>query len=278
MRYVKATCVFLLVMTGTIVFDPARFIRIEEVDQMAKSMPMKYRAQGDAVLERMKNQAVPASIKAQLKLFQQVHARYLVAAEAVDEAHIARDSSLQLVAAADSTLDDSVELLAQKASGAGLGTRQAPLSAFTRHSVSVLTELAYKKEADAVIALVAKIAKAAVPKEVKTAASACAKNARAVLDQLRSLVKPQGSYDKALGARDNILPDWTKAYSRLKKFAAAAWYDEPATFQSVFAPVDAIQAPKARRNKKPTAQMAKSRKKSAATQARNSQLAQPSPS
>jgi len=245
---------------------------------MAKSMPMKYRAQGDAVLERMKNQAVPASIKAPLKSFQQVHARYLAAAGTVDQARIARDSALQLVADADSTLDDSVELLAQKASGAGLGRRQAPLSAFTRYSVSDLTQLAYKKEADAVIILAAKVAKASAPNDVKTAASACAKNARAVLERLRTLVKPQGSYDKALGARDLILPDWTKAYSRLKKFAAAAWYDEPATFQSVFAPVDAIQAPKARRSKKPTTQIAKSQKKSAATQARTSQLAQVSPS
>jgi len=231
---------------------------------MAKSTPMKYRAQGDAVLERMKIQAVPASIKAQLKSFQQVHARYLVAAEAVDEARIGRDNALQLVATADMTLDDSVELLAQKASGAGLGSRQAPLRAFTRRSVSALTQLAYKKEANEVIIVAAKIAKASTPKEVKAAASACAKNARAVLDQLRTLVKPQGAYDKALGARDEVLPDWTKAYSRLKKFAAAAWYDEPATFQSVFAPVDAIQAPKARRSKKSTTQTAESQRKSAA--------------
>ena len=231
---------------------------------MTRPTLVKYRAQGDAVLERLKNQAVPASIKVPLKSFQQVHARYLVAAGAADAARIARDSALQQVADADMTLDDSLELLAQKASGAGLGSRQAPLSAFTRHSVSALAQLAYKKEADEVIAMAGKIAKASVPKEVSTAASACAKNARTVLDKLRALVKPQGSYDKALGARDLILPDWTRAYSKLKKFAAAAWDDEPATFQSVFAPVDAIQAPKARRSKKtPQQQPAKVGKKGA---------------
>ena len=123
---------------------------------MVKTVPMKYRAQGDVVLERMKNQAVPASMKGPLKSFQQVHARYLAAAAAVDDAHVARDSALQAVANADSVLDKSLELLAQKASGAGMGTRQSPLSAFTRYSISDLTDLAYKKEADAVIALSAR--------------------------------------------------------------------------------------------------------------------------
>ncbi len=140
--------------------------------------------------------------------------------------------------------------LAHKASGAGLGSRQSPLAGFTRYSVSALSVLAYKKEADEVIALTAKIAKASAPKDVSAAGSACSKNAKTVLDKLRAVVKPQGLYDKALGARDQILFDWTKAYSKLKKFAAAAWYDEPATYQAVFAPADAIQAPKARRNKK----------------------------
>jgi hypothetical protein len=246
----NATCVFPLVIADAIVFDARCFQLQRGGEPMAKTVPMKYRAQGDAVLERMKNQAVPASMKGPLKSFQQVHARYLAAAAAVDDAHVARDSALQAVADADSVLDDSLGLLAQKASGAGMGTRQSPLSAFTRYSVSALTELAYKKEADVVVALGAKIAKASAPKEVGNAASACVKNAKTVLDKLRAVVKPQGLYSKALSARDQLLPDWTKAYSKLKKFAAAAWYDEPATYQAVFAPVDAIQAPKARRSQK----------------------------
>ena len=57
-------------------------------------------------------------------------------------------------------------------------------------------------------------------------------------------------------ARDELLPQWTRAYGRLKKIAAAAWVDDEATYGSVFAPVDAIQAPKARRAKK-TAQPTK---------------------
>ena len=213
-------------------------------------MLMQYQAQGDAVLERVKNQTVPVVMKGPLKAFRQVHARYLAAAGAVDAAHVARDIALRQVAEADMTLDDSLELLAQKVCGAGLGSRQAPLGAYTRYSISALTELAYKKEADEVIALTAKVAKASSPKEVNAAASVCAENARIVLGKLRALVKPEGVYDKALRARDEILPDWTRAYGRLKKFAAAAWYDEPATYQAVFAPADAIQVPKAHSGKK----------------------------
>lgn len=53
-----------------------------------------------------------------------------------------------------------------------------------------------------------------------------------------------------LRARDELLPAWTRAYARLKKIAAAAWVDNAATFGSVFAPVDAIQAPVKKRPKK----------------------------
>jgi hypothetical protein len=220
---------------------------------MAKTTIMKYRAQGDAVLARMGNQAVPASVKPALKSFGQTHARYLVAAASADEARAMRDSALQEVAEVDTVLDGSIETLGQKSTGAGLGSRAKPLASFTRFAISELTGLAYKKEADEVIAMGAKVAKSKPPKDVATAAAACVKNAKAVLSKLSALVKPQAAYDKALRTRDALLPEWTKTYDKLKKQAAAAWVDDGATFKSVFAPAEAIQVPTAKRAKKPSA-------------------------
>ena len=82
---------------------------------------------------------MPASIKAPLKSFQQVHARYLVAAGRGDAARIVRDGALQQVADADATLDDSLEVLAQKASGDRAGAERVRIG---RHPSMMLTWLA----------------------------------------------------------------------------------------------------------------------------------------
>ena len=213
---------------------------------------MKYRAQGDAVLARMGNQSVPAFVKPALKNFQQVHQGYLVAADAADSARAVRDGALQWVAEGDATLDSSLLMLADKAVGAGLGSRTKPLASFTRYRVSDLTGLAYKKEAEEVVAMAGRITKVSPSKDVAAAAAACVKNAKTVQSRLAALLKPQGAYDKALRARDALLPAWMKAYAALKTQAAAAWDDDPATFKSVFAPVEAIQSPKGKRAKKPS--------------------------
>ena len=106
------------------------------------------------------------------------------------------------------------------------------------------------------IKLCGKIAKVDAPKDVAAAAAACVKNAQAVLSRLAALLKPQGTYGKMLQTRDALLPAWTKSYNTLKKQAAAAWDDDPATFDSVFASVESIQAPKSKRAKKPSAPVA----------------------
>ena len=160
------------------------------------------------------------------------------------------DAALARLSSDDATLDDSLETLAERSVGAGLGSRRRPLAAFTRHSVTQLRNLAYRKEADEVLAMTGKIAKAGVPKEVAAAAATCAKLAKAVLADLTALVKPQAAYDKALARRDALLPEWTRAYARLKLVAAAAWADDNATYAAVFAAPSDIQAPKTRRTTK----------------------------
>lgn len=217
---------------------------------MARSGLVQYRTQGNVVLERMKGQPVPASVKPALATFSKMHAAYAKASNAVDSARAARDTAMALLSRDDAALDDSIETLAERSVGAGLGSRTQPLAAFTRHSVTRLRNLAYKSEADEVLAMTGKIAKAGVPKNVAAASAKCAKLAKTVLADLATLVKPQAAYDKALAQRDALLPEWTRAYARLKLVAAAAWADDKATYAAVFAAPSDIQAPKPRRTSK----------------------------
>jgi hypothetical protein len=46
---------------------------------VARTTPAEYRATGDAILERMGNQKVPAAVKARLAAFKAQHARYVAA-------------------------------------------------------------------------------------------------------------------------------------------------------------------------------------------------------
>lgn len=223
---------------------------------MATRSIMRYRAQGDAVLERFGGQSTPASAKAHVKAFKKTHETYSAASAKADDARAERDGKLALVAQADGQLDASIEELAQKCVGAGLGTRQKPLAKFSKRIVSDLIDLPYKKEVDEVLAIADRVTQASPPRDVAAAATDCARKAKALQSALNALIKPQAAYDKAQRERDELLLAWTRAYGRLKKIAAAAWVDDDATFQAVFAPVDAILAPTRKRPKKPTKQPA----------------------
>jgi hypothetical protein len=59
--------------------------------------------------------------------------------------------------------------------------------------------------------------------------------------------KPQAAYTRALEAREALLPAWSKALRFLKKHTAAAWDEDVATYKSIFAPPEAVQAPKKKR-------------------------------
>jgi len=217
---------------------------------VARSGLVQYRAQGDAVLSRLTVYTVPRSMKDVADAFRSVHAGYLKASDDVDAARGVRDETLADLADRDAALDELLEGLAIQSLGAGFGTRQQPLAKFTRFSVSRLRALAYKNEADEVIALTDKIAKAAAPGELRAAAAACAKQAKSVLAGVAALNKPQYAYATALAKRDTMLQEWTRAYARLKRSASVAWFSEPETYASVFAPPNRIAAPPTRRAKK----------------------------
>jgi hypothetical protein len=94
------------------------------------------------------------------------------------------------------------------------------------------------------------IEKKAPPASVKKALATCLKNASSIETALGKLTGPQAAYTKALGDRDALLPDWSKALRRLKKRAAVAWEDDEGTYKAVFAAVESIQAPKTKRRGK----------------------------
>jgi hypothetical protein len=104
----------------------------------------EYRTYGDTILERLSGVAIPALLKPSLAQFKSTHGGYEQAAAQADAKRALRDAALAAVGDADDKLDKSIERLAEKATGAQLGKRLAPLAAFTRHTVNELTSLSYK--------------------------------------------------------------------------------------------------------------------------------------
>lgn len=201
------------------------------------------------MLDRLTGEKLPTALKAPAKEFKDQHALVEKASAATEAGRALRDAALEAVAAADTLLDASVELLANTAVGAGLGTRKQPFASFTRRKVSELVNLPYATEAKEVRALCTTIRRAKPEPVVLRAVAACEKNVQSVERAITALAKPQAAYAKALASRDALLPVWTRALARLKRHAAVAWEDEPATTHAIFAKPDGITAPKGKRKK-----------------------------
>jgi hypothetical protein len=135
--------------------------------------------------------------------------------------------------------------------GAQLAPRNHPFQGFSRHSPTDLGALAWATEAKEALALVAKVRQKKPPKQVATQLSKVEKDARAVERALKAAARPQARYGTTLAARDALLPAWTKAMSKLKKHAAAAWDEDEATYKAIFAPPERVQAPAPRRRRTP---------------------------
>ncbi|APR80179.1 Hypothetical protein A7982_05526 [Minicystis rosea] len=223
---------------------------------MAPSNIGDRRAHGRAILTRFAEITLPRDLAPFLVAYRKSYEGYDARAEVVDAARTKRDDALELVGDADDLFDTSVSILADKMVGAGLGTRKQPFAKVSSHSPSALAALPYAEEPKAIRGLGDKLVKLEPPSDVAKALSVCLKNASAIENALGKLAKPQAAYDKALRERDALLPELSKALRRLKKHAAAAWDEDPATYAAIFAPPDAVQAPKKRRApvaKKPAA-------------------------
>jgi hypothetical protein len=208
----------------------------------------EHRRQGMVTLERLDGLGAPAALKKVAAAFRVVHEQFDAACAAAEAAREARDKALAAVGDADDVLDASLEALAKAMVGAG-ANRKNPFAEVSKHSPSELASLAYAEEARAVMQLVRNATRNGAPDPVKRAAGTCERNARAVEVALQDLTRPQAAYARQLAARDALLPGWTKAFRTLQRHAAVAWDDDEATYKAVFAPPDAVVAPKKKRAK-----------------------------
>src|SRR5262245_17160141 len=99
------------------------------------------RTYGRLVLERLDAVTVPAALKPRVAALKKAHAAYEAAAKLADDARKKRDDALDAVGDADDAFDSSIETLAAKMAGAGLGTRQNPFKGFAPYAPSALTAL-----------------------------------------------------------------------------------------------------------------------------------------
>ena len=214
---------------------------------MSQTSITDHKAQGAVIIDRFEDITVPALLRPLLATYKTEHRAYTKAAGKVDVAEKARDKALEELAKADVFLDSDVEDLASSMAGAQLGPRANPFKKFSPYSPSKLKALAYAIEVSAVRDLVAAVLAASPPAAVVTVTAKVLKRAGQVEDRLQAITAPQAAYDKALSARDALLPGLTRALAKLKAQAKATWMDEPGTFAAMFAPPERVQLPRARR-------------------------------
>lgn len=218
---------------------------------MATTAIIDHRALGAAVLSRLEEEEVevPKSVAAHVAAFKSAHDGFEKAAVATDAARAKRDKALAMIGRADETLDATIDPLADKMVGAGLGSRQKPLGKASPFSPTKLKALPYKTELEAVRTLVANVTAAKPPADVKKCADECLKAADAVATALEGLTGPQAAFHRARGARDALLVGWTKAFAKLRINAKAAWHDDRATYEAMFAAPEKVQRPVKKRKK-----------------------------
>jgi len=208
-----------------------------------------HRAYGDAVVARARAADFPKDLRGAVRDFAAVHARFETSSVTAENARAARDAALHAVALADAALDARVLVLADTMVAARLGTRIKPFAAFSKHSPSALTDLAYADEVREVLALVAKLS-STKDRSVAAARRECEKAAAVVKKALGELTAPQSAYTKALGARDELLLGWTKALKKLERRAAVTFEDHPAALRALLAAPDGVQVRTRRREPK----------------------------
>lgn len=198
-----------------------------------------------------KSAPMPKTMAPYAKAFIAVQAPFEHAAVVADDAETATHEALALVGKADDDLDAGVDDYADEVSGAKLGPRQNPFKPFSRYSPSVLEELPYSDEPTEVRALVAAVAKKSPPKAVVAGGATCLARCTAVEKRLKAYGTCSVAQVKALAARDLLKPGMQKAIKTLKTHAGSVLADDPAALEALFAPTTTLQAPKARRPKKP---------------------------
>jgi len=230
---------------------------------MAKTARSDLRTQAATVRARLGDKAFPmkATFKPHVKTFIATQTKFEASAAAIDAAEQAKRDALAAVGEADDDLDGSVDAYADELSHDGLGPRLNPFKPFSKRSPSEVKEMAYATEVEVVRAVVAAVDKKKPPAAVKKAGKACLAKAAAVEKALAGYGKTATAYQRALVDREARMPEMQKALKTLKAHAASAYADDEATVKTLFAPPEAMQAPKKRRPR------AKSTEKAAAEKA-----------
>lgn len=223
---------------------------------MARRHTTDHTRQGAAVLARMKENGVPKGLRSYVTTLGKEQSALEAAGRAADDARVERDAALDELGAADTALDASLDVLADKLVGARISPRTQAFRGLSRYAPSRLKQLGYADEAREVGKLVTAVKRKKPPAAVAKAAAACGSAASRSSTALRALSKPQAAYSRQLAARDALLPAWKRAYERLRVNAKAAWIDDPALYKSVFAPADAV-AGRTKRPKHATRRAAK---------------------
>lgn len=209
-------------------------------------------AYGDAVLERLARSTHAAALKKEAQVLKAVHGTFAKAGAVVATAQQQRDDALDAVGAADDTLDQALQALANSLVGAGLGTRRNPFAAYSAYVPSKLTALAYATEEKEVRRLVGKLRKQQLPAAVTAAIKPVVAAADEVALGLQQLAAPQADYELAIQQRDALLLDWNKALGRLKRAAAVAYDEDRAGYRALFAAAGTkLVAPRQPRKKAP---------------------------
>jgi hypothetical protein len=209
-----------------------------------------HRRNAAALAGRLVSASIPKSLAATAKIFTAAQKAFEAAANAVDTAEEAHDGSLGDIKTADGALDASVDTLVDLLPGAGLGTRQQPLKGFSTKRPSELKAMAYADEPDEVDRTVKKILAKKPNADVVKACKAATAAGAVVRTKLAAYPGKVAAYTKAITTRNGLLPGLLKATDTLKRHAAVAWENDPATFKSVFAAPSRVEAPTKKRAKK----------------------------
>jgi hypothetical protein len=195
---------------------------------------------GEAVLARL--HGAPALLTKPGKQLQQAVAVLDKAEKVVDAAHEGHKGATDAVAAADAALHAGVDALCDALVSAGITRREHPLLGFSKLSMSQIAELGYAKQRGAVTAIVKAVLKAKPPAAVKAAAAKCAKLVAALETSLQKRIAPDAAHAKSIRTRNTAYLGFQEALSRTRKFAGAAYADDPAAATALFAPIAAGHA------------------------------------
>jgi hypothetical protein len=193
---------------------------------------------GETLLKRL--HGAPPMLQKAGKDFEKALVVLTKAENAVVNAHAAHKEAVSTAAAIDIALHGALETLAIALAAAGITKRDRPFAGFTNIAPSKLVELGFKDQVPEVKKLTGAVLKKKPPAAVVESATKCAKLAVSLDKALKSRVEPDAQGAKDMRARNAAYLAYEQAVSKLRKFAKAAYADDPAAEVALFMPVAVV--------------------------------------